>query len=165
MNTLDIYNSDMEKTLARRVTLYRLLLLGLALILLLGLILFYRNVDPIEPGRLPLLVALFTILGGWIGLFILFHGLNPGLRALRHVRRMREEEGEERQYRGPVCRSEKATPIPGSIPVYRVELPEDEGEGTALLWEKAAAGFPREGRVFLKVRKGYISGWKEAGHE
>ena len=161
MNRESIYNSDIEKKLSRQLVLYRILLSGLALVLLLGLILFARKADPIDPGPLQLYATLFVILGGWLGLFLLFHGLGPAKRALRHVRRMQEDEEAERVYEGKVRRGEKPTPIPGSIAVFRVSLADDERGGTALLWEKAAAGFPREGRVRISLRKGYIIAWKE----
>ena len=165
MNKESIYNSDIEKRLSRQLVFYRILLAGLALVLVLGLILFARKADPIDPGPLQLYATLFVILGGWLGLFLLFHGLGPAKRALRHVRRMQEDEEADRVYEGKVCRGEKPSPIPGSITVFRVSLRDDERGGTALLWEKAAAGFPREGRVRITLRNGYISSWKEASHE
>ena len=79
MNRESIYNSDIEKKLSRQLVLYRILLSGLALVLLLGLILFARKADPIDPGALQLYATLFVILGGWLGLFLLFHGLQARL--------------------------------------------------------------------------------------
>ncbi len=130
--------------------------------LVLGMVLFCRNADPIEPGPGQFRATVFLILGGWLGLFLIFHGLSPAAREKKHILRMRAEEGETETYEGAVRCGERPEQIPGSIPVLRVQLTEDPHNRRALIRKSAAGDFPKEGRLRLTIRNGYVAAWQEA---
>ena len=134
--------------------------------LILGMVLFCRDVDPIEPGARQFYATVFLVLGGWLGLFLMFHGLIPAAREKRHVVRMRKEEIKEEEkngvYVGTVRCAERPEYIPASIPVRRVALTEDPHGDRVLLRLNAERDFPRKGRVKLRIKNGYITAWQEA---
>lgn len=166
MDIHELYSDETGRTVCRRLRLWRIVLGALAAGLVLGMVLFCRNVDPIEPGARQFYATVFLVLGGWLGLFLLFHGLLPAAREKKHVMRMREEEEKEEEkngsYEGAVRCAERPEYIPGSIPVRRVALEEDPHGDKVLLRLSAEKGFPREGRVKLRIKNGYITAWQEA---
>ncbi|MBO4839181.1 MAG: hypothetical protein J5493_07440 [Lachnospiraceae bacterium] len=158
----ELYSEEIGKTARTRLLAWRIVLGVLAAGLVLGMVLFCVNADPIEPGTQQLKATVFLVLGGWLGLFLLFHGLSPASRENKHVLRIRQEEGMTETYEGRIRCGEKPEYIPGSVPVLRVRLEDDPHDGKALLRKSAAKDFPREGRLRLQIKNGFITAWQEA---
>ena len=157
-----IYTEACLGKIVRRRTVWTGALLVCFLAAAGGLSLFCIHTDRFNASIRQLEATVFLIVAGWIFLFLLFHGFLPARRDEKHVRRMLDGSGAEEFYIGQVSMAEKSEEISGSIRVRRVEMKERPHAPKALLWERAAKGFPARGKVNLLIRNGYITEWEEA---